>query len=292
MLEEKSGSMTENTRSVIPARKPDASRGCDLTGRVCVSTVAYDARATALEYGLGIELAEFCTAYNMDVDFGKWDRIARDSMEGIDLRVFHAPFNELCPAAIDPLVADVARRRYAQAYRLMAGYGIDRMVVHSGYVPLIYNKEYFAGRSIEFWGEFLRDKPGDFTLLLENVMEDSPDMLRDIVRGVGDKRMRLCLDIGHAGTIVSDLPVDGWIDGVSEFLKHVHVHNNFRLNDDHNPPGEGLIDAAAALRNIAGLGSGITFTLEARRGRESAEWLRDNGFLPPHTGAAPSPEYM
>jgi sugar phosphate isomerase/epimerase len=251
----------------------------DFTGRVCVSTIADDARAAALEYGLGIELAEFCTAYNMDTDFETWDRAARGNMEGLSPRVFHAPFNELCPAAIDPLVADVARRRYGQAYRLMAGYGIDRMVVHSGYVPMVYNKEYFTGRSVEFWGEFLRDKPADFTLLLENVMEDSPDMLRDIVKGVGDRRMRLCLDVGHAGTIVSELPVAAWIDGVSEFLGHVHIHNNFRQYDDHNPPGEGHIDVASALARIAELGSGVAFTLEARRGRESAAWLHSAGFI-------------
>lgn len=250
-----------------------------LTGRVLVSTVAEDARETALEFGLGIELAEFCTAYNMDVDFDRWDAAARGNMEGIGLRAFHAPFNELCPAAIDPLIADVARRRFRQAFGLMRGYGIDRMVVHSGYVPLVYDKSYFTDRSIEFWGELLRDLRGDFTLLLENVMEPSPDMLRDIVRGVGDPRLRLCLDIGHAGTIVSDLPMPLWIDGCAGFLSHVHIHNNYREYDDHNPPGEGRIDVAAALRSLAGLGSGVTFTLEARRGRESAQWLENNKFL-------------
>ncbi|MDR2357381.1 MAG: sugar phosphate isomerase/epimerase [Oscillospiraceae bacterium] len=257
------------------------SRGFDFTGRVCVSTIAADARATALEYGLGMELAEFCTAYNMDTDFEIWDGAARANMEGMTPLVFHAPFNELCPAAVDPLVADVARRRFGQAYSLMTGYGISRMVVHSGYTPMVYNKDYFAGRSVEFWSEFLRDKPEEFTLLLENVMEDSPDMLRDIVKGVGDRRMRLCLDIGHAGTVVSDLPMDAWIDGTSEFLSHVHIHNNFRQYDDHNPPGEGHIDAAAALIRLSETGSALTLTLEARRGRESAAWMRDNGFIAP-----------
>jgi sugar phosphate isomerase/epimerase len=251
----------------------------DLTGRVLVSTAAEDARAAALEYGLGVELAEFCTAYNMDTDFKTWDDRARGNMEGISLRVFHAPFNELCPAAIDPLIADVARRRYSQAFDLMSSYGVDAMVAHSGYVPLIYNKKYFADRSVEFWGEFMRGKPDNFTLLLENVMEDSPDMLVDIVRGVGDRRFKLCLDIGHAGTIVSDLPLSHWIDGEAEFLGHVHIHNNFRVSDDHNPPGEGRVDVYAALRRIAPLGESVTFTLEARRGRESARWMRENGFL-------------
>jgi sugar phosphate isomerase/epimerase len=261
------------------------THGYNLTGALLVSTVADDARAAALEYGLGIELAEFCTAYNMDAQFAEWDEKARANMDGIGLASFHAPFNELCPAAIDPLVVDVARRRYAQALKLMQGYGIDKMVVHSGYIPLVYDKTYFTDRSVEFWGEFLREHPGEYTLLLENVMEDTPDMLRDIVAGVDDGRMGLCLDIGHAGTIVSDLPMGKWIDGMARFLRHVHVHNNYRQYDDHNPPGDGHIDVDAAIRAIAGLGRAVTYTLEARRGRESAQWMARRGFIDMPLGA-------
>jgi sugar phosphate isomerase/epimerase len=250
----------------------------DLTGRVLVSTVAPGARETAVEYGLGIELAEFCTAYNMDTDFARWDGIARANMAGLGPLAFHAPFNELCPAAIDPLVADIARMRYGQAYKLMRGYGINKMVVHSGYVPMVYDKSYFTDRSIAFWGEFLRGIPDEFSLLLENVMEDSPDMLRDIVLGTGDRRMRLCLDIGHAGTIVSNTPISEWVDKSADVLGHMHIHNNYRQYDDHNPPGDGHIDVAAALRAVAAK-RGVTFTLESIDGRAGAQWLCDNGFL-------------
>jgi sugar phosphate isomerase/epimerase len=257
----------------------DGMAACDLTGRILVSTVAADARDTALEYGLGIELAEFCTAYNMDTDFARWDGAARVNMAGMSPLAFHAPFNELCPAAIDPLVADVARVRYRQAYRLMRGYAIDKMVVHSGYVPMVYDKSYFTDRSVAFWSEFLRRIPDDFTLLLENVMEDAPDMLRDIVLGTGDSRMRMCLDIGHAGTVVSDVPMSAWIDKSSDILGHVHIHNNYRQRDDHNPPGDGYIDVAAALRAVAAKSCAVTFTIESAQGRKGAQWLRDNGFL-------------
>ncbi|MDR1299421.1 MAG: sugar phosphate isomerase/epimerase [Oscillospiraceae bacterium] len=256
----------------------------DLTGRVLVSTVAPDARAAALEYGLGIELAEFCTAYNMDIDFARWDGAARANMAGLGPLAFHAPFNELCPAAIDPLVADIARIRYGQAYELMRGYGIKKMVVHSGYVPMVYDKSYFTDRSVAFWREFLRGIPDGFSLLLENVMEDAPDMLRDIVLGTGDDRMGLCLDIGHAGTIVSDTPISEWINISSDILGHVHIHNNYRQYDNHNPPGDGYIDVAAALRAIAAARRDVTFTLESIDGRAGAQWLCDNGFLARESG--------
>jgi hypothetical protein len=145
-----------------------------------LSTIADDAPETAAAYGLGLELAEFCTASNMDVDFEPTDALARGKMKRAGRCMLHAPFNELCPSAIDPLVLEVAKKRYAQAYELARGYGIHRMVVHSGYVPLIYFPEYFTGRAVEFWREYLQTLPDDFTVVMENVLEESPDMLVDI----------------------------------------------------------------------------------------------------------------
>lgn len=250
-----------------------------LRDRLYVSTVSTDAVEVAARYGIGLELAEFCTAENMDTDFARWDAAVREKMAAADRFVFHAPFNELCPAAIDPLIVDVARQRYRQAYGLMCSYGVRKMVVHSGYVPLVYHKGYFAERSIMFWKEYLEDKPDDLILCLENVMEDEPELLRDIVAEVDDPRFRLCLDIGHAGTIVSEWPISHWIDCCAPLLGHVHAHNNYRAHDNHNGLIDGEIDMAAALRRLFTLRPDVTVTLETIETGPSMQWLEKNGFL-------------
>ncbi|MDR2421345.1 MAG: sugar phosphate isomerase/epimerase [Oscillospiraceae bacterium] len=245
-----------------------------------ISTVAEDARETALRYGLGLEIAEFCTAMNMDKDFPAWDARVRAEIDGIKSVMFHAPFNELCPAAIDPLVLDVAKRRYRQAFKLALTYGARRIVVHSGYVPLIYFKGYFHERSVEFWREQLSELPEGLTLLLENVMEDSPELLAGIVREIDDPRFRLCFDIGHANTIVSDAPMDEWIGASLPYIGHVHIHNNYRQWDDHNPPGDGLIDMKSALRRLAAeLPGDVTYAIESIESAPAAAWLSAEGFI-------------
>lgn len=247
---------------------------------VYVSTVAEDAHGVAERYGLGLELAEFCTALNMDTDFPKWDALVREKLRGIERRIMHAPFNELCPAAIEPRVYEVARTRYREAAVLAQTYGANRMVVHSGYVPLVYFKEYFHERSVAFWRELLRDLPQDFTLLLENVLEDSPNLLAGIVREIDDSRFRLCLDIGHANTIVSDVPIIEWIDVCAPYLGHLHIHNNYREYDNHNPPGDGLIDVQTALARVLGYDpAGMTLTIESIEAAPSAQWLENGGFI-------------
>ncbi|MDR0445725.1 MAG: sugar phosphate isomerase/epimerase [Oscillospiraceae bacterium] len=245
-----------------------------------ISTVAEDARETALRYGLGLEIAEFCTAMNMDDAFAQWDTKVRTEIDGVARIMFHAPFNELCPAAIDPLVLDVARRRYRQAFQLAPQYGARRIVVHSGYVPLVYFKSYFHERSVEFWRERLAELPRDITLLLENVMEDSPELLAGIVREINDPRFRLCFDIGHANTIISNTPMDEWIDTCAPHIGHVHIHNNYREWDDHNPPGDGIIDMRHVLTRLTSeIPDDATYSIESIASAPAAEWLAIEGFI-------------
>ncbi|MDR3239287.1 MAG: sugar phosphate isomerase/epimerase [Clostridiales bacterium] len=251
-----------------------------------LSTIGTDAAALAREYGLGIEIAEFSYAVNMDTDFPHWDEIVRANIAGIERRIFHAPFNDLCPAALDPLVLEVTRRRFAQAYKLMQGYGIHKMVVHSGYLPRMHYKSWFAAHSVDFWREFLSGKPPDFLLALENVMEEDPDMLLEIVEKTGDPRFQLCLDIGHAGAYFSHKPVSHWIETAAPYLGHVHVHNNYHEVDTHNEPGDGLIDMKAALTRIAELRPNVTYTLETQNMIASVEWMKSNGFIEPGRGSA------
>ena len=60
-------------------------------------------------------------------------------------------FNELYPAAIDPQIQRIAYKRYEQAYHLAKDvYGIEKMVVHSGYVPRIYYKQWHHEKSQEW----------------------------------------------------------------------------------------------------------------------------------------------
>ncbi len=244
-----------------------------------LSTIAEDAPETARAYGIGIELAEFCTAYNMDTEFEATNTLVLSKLEDVPRVTLHAPFNELCPSAIDPLVLDIAKKRYAQAFGLARRYGINRMVVHSGYIPFVYFPEYFTERSVAFWREYLKNLPEDFTIVLENVLEDRPEMLVNIVRGVDDPRFRLCLDIGHANITKKGLTMMDWTKAVLPYLGHVHLHNNNGWPDSHNALDDGEMDVEALINMMLEGPADMTMTLEVRESRHSVEWLIDKGLL-------------
>ena len=252
----------------------------NLSEKLYISTIADNAAELAHEYGLGLEIAEFCTAYNMDIDFEKWDALVHEKMHGISRFTFHAPYNELCPAALDPLIVDVTKKRYAQAYTLMCGYGIKAMIVHSGFVPALYHESWFEEKSVMFWKEFISDKPADFRLYLENMLEPSPRMLCDIVKAVNDKRFRLCLDIGHAAYMGASTPIETWVERTLPYLRHVHIHNNYGEYDSHNVPDDGKIDVRSIIQRILETVTNVTFTIESIDAKASMKWLKESGLLP------------
>ena len=250
----------------------------NIADRLYISTIDERAVDLAEKHGLGLELAEFCTAANLDENLADWLPVAEARARRVSRHVFHAPFAELYPAAIDPRARRLALERFEQAYARMRAFDIRRMVVHSGYLPNVYFPQWQVERSIEFWREFLADKPGDFALLIENVLDDTPDMLRDILVGLDDPRAGICLDIGHA-FVAGKSPLEYWIDALAPFLRHAHLHDNNGDFDWHLPLGQGRIDCAGVL---SAMPETCTLTLENMDARPSLEWLAQNGFWQPH----------
>ena len=243
--------------------------------RLFLSTIADDAVQTAREFGLGVELAQFCLAENMDKTPPDVQASLDAALE-VPRRVLHAPFAELCPAAIDPLVREVAKRRFLQAAALAKRYGAEKMVVHSGFIPLVYYPEWFAPQSAAFWREFLNDVDG-LTLCVENVMETSPDALRQVAEQVNDPRLRICFDVGHAFCQSGELAP--WLDALTPYSSHVHLHNNHGTFDEHLGLPDGTLDMAAVIRQLEALAPQATYTLEVRSARASVEWLLKEGLL-------------
>lgn len=247
--------------------------------KLYLSTIASDACEAAERYGLGLEIADFCTASNMDRDFEAYGAPALQKLKSASRFVFHGPFSELSPASIDPLALEVTRKRYRQAIALAESLEINRVVLHTGYIPLVYFPEWAIAKSIEFWREFLLELPENIEILLENVMESSPDLQKEIAEGVDDPRFRLCLDIGHANVTNSAMSVSHWAEALSPWLRHVHIHNNDGKSDLHKGLGDGILPIPEIIREIEALAPEATYTIETQKAEPSVIFLVENELL-------------
>ena len=245
--------------------------------KLYLSTIASDAVRVAREYGVDLEIAEYCTAWNMDEKFDAIDPVVRKKLENSSGSLLHAPYNELFPCAIDKKVRALAAERYRQAIGLAKRYGSKKVIIHGGYHPWIYYPVWYTEQSILFWKEFLKEDPG-VEIVLENVLERKPEWLLDILRGVDDPRLRMCLDIGHVSAY-SDLSILEWLERCAPYISHFHIHNNDGTRDQHQPLNEGRIPMEEFLDRAHALCHDATYTLELMKAESSMVWLKEKGVI-------------
>jgi sugar phosphate isomerase/epimerase len=152
------------------------------------------------------------------------------------------------------------------------------MVVHTGFVPLMYHKEWHLEKSKVFWKRFLENKAEDFELYIENVFEDEPYLMKDLIDLIDDKRASICLDVGHANAMTTkEHTVEDWIEILGKRVKHIHIHNNDGTGDTHNSINHGSMDWKRVLEILdTHAAKGYTVTVESRQAEESVKLLLES----------------
>ena len=244
--------------------------------RFFVSEMDVRAEALAREFGLGLELIGFCDVRRLED--GEFIHAQSARLEGLSGRAIHAPYYELAPCAIDPMIRAVAMLRMRQTAQVCVRLGVKRMIVHSGYAPQVYFPEWFVPKSIDFWREFLREMPGDLELMVENVLDVGPEPLRAVMDGVGDDRLKICLDVGHAN-VYSETSVEEWIGALGARIGHVHLHNNSGIRDEHAPLNAGNMDMRCVFEKLDRCAPEAVISIESMDAAACLRTLSDGGYL-------------
>ena len=278
---------------------------------VFLSTFSYNPVEVIAEYGIGIEFNQFCISQWLDDDtvdqtLMKMERqafrcgLSSEKYCGLGVKgqkdfalektiwseekplgdvvkpqaaVAHGPFTDLCPAAFDHRFSELARERFDQAAAGTLRLGLNRMVVHTGFIPVIFDPGWHLEHSVQFWWDFINQQPEDFRLYIENVMDDEPYLLLDLVKEIDDPRVRICLDVGHVNAI-SQISVTDWIRQLGPWIGHFHLHNNDGKHDLHAPLLEGTLNMPQVLQQIDDFcPEDATFTVESRDCHDSIGWL-------------------
>ncbi|MBI5143271.1 MAG: sugar phosphate isomerase/epimerase [Nitrospirae bacterium] len=187
---------------------------------------------------------------------------------------FHAPFIDLIPGAIDPRIRAVTLERFAQTIKVARALRPDVIVFHSGYEKWKYSlkTDVWLEASVKTWNMVLAET-GDIgtDIAIENIVEDHPRNLHELMAAIDHPRFGLCFDTGHFH-IFSTIPLDEWLDMTISRIVHLHVHDNDRQSDRHAPPGSfgtGGFDFERLFRRLAAAGRKPSITLEAHSEKDA-----------------------
>ena len=235
------------------------------------------------EYNLGLEVVEFGRAEILD-DKERYYEEYKEELKGIlesrDISL-HGPFTDLAPASRDIKIRNVTKDRFTSAFSIAKQLNSKRIVYHTGHIPKTYASKEWLDNSIEFWMDFTKDKLEDMEIHIENVYEDDYALMYELVEAINHPNFSVCLDIGHVNAN-STKTLESWINGLGKKIKHVHLHNNDGIYDNHFGLHKGTINMLRILETLKKTSPSASWTLEILDIAdliESVKFLERNGFL-------------
>jgi len=197
----------------------------------------------------------------------------------------HAPFMDLNPGALEPLVFAATRHRFAQSINAAEALGARLVVFHPGYDPWKYGGQdhLWLEQNQLFWPPLLeRAAQAGCRMALENIFEVRTETLVALLDSIDSQLLGHCFDIGH-WHLFAEVSLAEWFAALGPRLVHLHLHDNFGKHDEHLPVGEGGIDFASLFSLIATLPQRPTMTLEAH---SQEALLRSMNGIGPHLSPA------
>jgi len=177
----------------------------------------------------------------------------------------HAPFHDLNPGALEPLVQAASEQRLRQSLAATAALGGRLLVCHPGYEFWKYGgrDHLWLEQSLRFWPRLLEQAAeAGIVVALENIFETRPHTLLDLLAALDSPWFGHCFDVGH-WRLFARTPLSEWFSLLAPRLVHLHLHDNRGERDDHLPVGEGDIDFPQLARLVSALPQRPSMTLEA-----------------------------
>jgi sugar phosphate isomerase/epimerase len=196
----------------------------------------------------------------------KYDLAAMlDQLDWNPRLTLHAPFMDLNPGAVDPMVRSVTQVRFRQLLSAAAILKPRAAVFHAAYDRWRYGgrKDVWLEYSIDTWKKVMdaASKIG-LRVAVENVFDEDPDALQMLIEQIKSPDFGFCFDTGHFN-LFSSVPMEKWFDALGRHLIEVHLHDNDGKSDAHWAVGRGKIDFERFFALMHANSPAPVFTVEA-----------------------------
>jgi sugar phosphate isomerase/epimerase len=177
----------------------------------------------------------------------------------------HAPFMDLNPGAVDPMIRSVTQMRFSRTLGVAAVLKPRVVVFHTGYDRWRYNgrTDIWLEYSVDTWTQVMEtaSKIG-VRVAVENVFDEDPEALRLLIDRIALPDFGFCFDTGHFN-LFSKVPMEQWFESLGQHLTEVHLHDNDGTGDAHLAVGKGTIDFEKFFRLMDRHGARPVYTIEA-----------------------------
>lgn len=194
---------------------------------------------------LGLEIQDF-TESNLSIEEKKKivDFYKKEFEDFHGIKALHGPFLDLKPASPDKDIKEVSYRKYLNTLEIADELKMDYVIFHSQintYLNEPWMIELNNKQHRDTWLDLLEQVPNfKGTILLENIFEEEPSMLKELIETIDLPNIKINLDIGHAK--LGKVSLEEWIKELKDHIEYIHVHSNNGLHDQHKQATKEEID--------------------------------------------------
>lgn len=211
----------------------------------CISSWTDFNKKKYIQLGIGLEIQDFIHPDLLDEGWENRVSEYKNMLKGYpNILSLHGPFLDLKPVSPDKKIREMSYDRYLLTLNIGKRLDVDYIIFHSQINPWIKEpkiKELTNNSYKKFWNQILEeivDYKGK--ILIENIFEDDPILIKDLIDTIDLPNVKVCLDIGHAilGNKGSKNGLEKWIKVLKERIEYIHLHWNNGIYDEHNRPSK------------------------------------------------------
>lgn len=190
------------------------------------------------ELNIGIEIQDFTEPNLSDLETRTIVERYKEAFKNFEgIKSLHGPFLDLKPASPDLDIRKISYKKYLDTINLAKELDMDYIIFHSQINPYLDEpslRKLNNSQSKEFWDKILNETRYGGTILIENIFEETPEMLKEYIEAVGREDIKINLDIGHAK--LGKVSLENWIKELKDYIVYMHIHSNDSIYDQHNAP--------------------------------------------------------
>ncbi len=220
----------------------------------------------AQELNTGIEISRVPLYKNKNLTVQDTIDILKEDLAGFKgIKTLHGMFSDVNISSADWEIKEIAQKRLIQSFEVGKSIGVEKILFHTGNKG---TKHYgsiaaFKRNFIDFWKDFIKEfEKSGIIAVIENVFETEPDFCIELFNGINSPNFKLALDTGHVNLYAKNTEVIDWVKAYGENLSHLHLHNNYGINDDHFSLNNGTLDFKKIFTAIKKQKIKPTFVLE------------------------------
>jgi len=243
----------------------------------CISTID---EFNAEEYNrlnIGVEIQDFTEPNLSEEEIASLVKRYKELFKGFNkTKSMHGPFLDLKPSSPDEDIRRVSFNKYLRTLKIATELDMDYVVFHSQINPFLNQPilvELNNQQSREAWHSLINESI-DYKgiIVIENIFEESPYMIKELIEIIGLPNIKINFDIGHAR--LGNVSLENWIKELKDYIAYVHLHSNDGVHDLHQIPSDIEISVIVKLLDKYGIDPVIALEYKTKDASREIELLR------------------